>query len=285
MNGLLYVPASEVSNSDSNSPSETPIAVYVTSNGKGTPRPFWWRGWKTRPWIRLLSGTISRPSTAARGAELWISSLRGSRASPPVQPGDGRAPTTTAGSGPTSRESFAKYDRDSSSWKTYRGYSMSITGEPLPPFSGTWPNSGTMRNGTCSRQKEWARRISGRGSSSSRSAPGTLTWPSPSTDSEPHYDKRRTKNLYRGPPVPNLPAIAKNWGTPNTSDSTSEKLRKSRIETGRTTDYLDRQTMMWPTPDATVGTGYNQTASPGAAKRPLLAGMSKSWPTPRASPN
>ena len=34
----------------------------------GTPRrrPLWWRGWKNRPWLGLLFGTISDPSTAER---------------------------------------------------------------------------------------------------------------------------------------------------------------------------------------------------------------------------
>ncbi len=36
------------------------------SNGKPTPQPLSWRGWKTRPWIRLLSGTTLEPSTAAQ---------------------------------------------------------------------------------------------------------------------------------------------------------------------------------------------------------------------------
>lgn len=44
--------------------------------GKPTPQPSSWRGWKTRPWIRLLSGTMLPPSTAAFGAARWTSSLR-----------------------------------------------------------------------------------------------------------------------------------------------------------------------------------------------------------------
>lgn len=38
----------------------------------------------------------------------------------------------------------------------------------------------------------------------------------------------------------------------------------------------------WPTPDANAGTGYNQTDSPGAVKRPLLGAAAQNWPTPRA---
>lgn len=39
----------------------------------------------------------------------------------------------------------------------------------------------------------------------------------------------------------------------------------------------------WPTPDASVSTGYNQSASPRAAVRPALARLAKVWMTPRTS--
>lgn len=38
----------------------------------------------------------------------------------------------------------------------------------------------------------------------------------------------------------------------------------------------------WPTPDASVSTGYNQTDSPGAAIRPALGRAVQQWPTPQA---
>ena len=38
----------------------------------------------------------------------------------------------------------------------------------------------------------------------------------------------------------------------------------------------------WPTPDAAAGTGYNQTDSPNAKKRPLLGAAVKMWPTPNS---
>ena len=72
--------APAVSTSDSPSPSPD-IELWAISNGKPTPRPFSWRGWKTRPWIRLRSGTMLPSSTAALGAARWTSSLRAIRAS------------------------------------------------------------------------------------------------------------------------------------------------------------------------------------------------------------
>lgn len=76
----LYVPALADSNLESELRPEEAIVSCVTSSGKPLPRPLSWRGWKTRPWIGRLSGTISRPSMATRGADWWIASLRASRA-------------------------------------------------------------------------------------------------------------------------------------------------------------------------------------------------------------
>lgn len=47
-------PASEDLSSASNSPTPEP-ELYATSNGKPSPRPVSWRGWKSRPWIKLLT--------------------------------------------------------------------------------------------------------------------------------------------------------------------------------------------------------------------------------------
>jgi hypothetical protein len=48
-------------------------------------------------------------------------------------------------------ESFARFDRDSSSWKTSQGCLFGGSIE----FSGTWPASGTMRSGACFQVAEW----------------------------------------------------------------------------------------------------------------------------------
>ena len=49
-------------------------------------------------------------------------------------------------SGEKWRASFAKWDRDSCSWKTSQ---LSLLGD-LTPYSGTWPRWGMMRDGECS---------------------------------------------------------------------------------------------------------------------------------------
>ena len=275
--GWLFVPGSGDSNSDSVSPSETPIAVWVTSSGKGTLRPSSWRGWKTRLWIRLLSGTISRPSMASLGADSWISSLLASRVSHQAPPAHEKESGTTAGSGPTSKESFAKYDRDSSSWRTFRGYSTSITGEPLPPYSGTWPNSGTMRNGISYRQKEWAHRISGRGSSSSRD------WQTPRAIYGEGHSGMRDESHTTGQAI----RVAENWPTPRDRDSYARdsKAMKQRRVSGEQKDLdLVALAETWPTPRASPN--ENRTTKPAPSHEDgthgrNLAAETAAWPTPR----
>lgn len=83
----LYVPGLEDLNSECESRLEEASVVSATSNGKPTRLPLSWRGWRTRPWIGRLFGTILRPSMAAHGAEQWIASLQASRANPIASPG------------------------------------------------------------------------------------------------------------------------------------------------------------------------------------------------------
>jgi hypothetical protein len=49
-------------------------------------------------------------------------------------------------SGPSTRDSFARYDRASRSWRTSRA---SLLEAGLDAFSGTWPRRGMMRSGAC----------------------------------------------------------------------------------------------------------------------------------------
>lgn len=77
----LYVPGMEDLNLRSKSSLASDIRLFVTVNGKLTRQPISWRGWKTRPWIKLLSGIVLKPSKAEGGVDAWISSLRAIRAS------------------------------------------------------------------------------------------------------------------------------------------------------------------------------------------------------------
>ena len=73
---------SEASTSASALPSESDIELPLMLNNALTVRPPSWRGWQTRPWIRLLWPTISQVLTANRGAERFRSSLPDCPANP-----------------------------------------------------------------------------------------------------------------------------------------------------------------------------------------------------------
>lgn len=93
------------------------VALCATSSGKPSPRLASWLGWKKRSWIALLSGTISQPSTAERGAAEWISSLEAIPVSPSALQALAKELTIPATSSPTSDASSKKSSRRSSSSK------------------------------------------------------------------------------------------------------------------------------------------------------------------------
>lgn len=253
----LYVPAPEGSSLVSTSPSPD-TEVCATSSGKVTPRPLSWRGWKSRPWVRLLSGTTLPPSTADRGVESWISSLRASRASRSALPESSAGPTTSDGSGPISSASFGKFNPDGSFSKT----SLDLFGTDSDPSSVDWPSSGTMRNGTCSARQTSAPPIAGRGFSSSPA------WP-PTSHERTHSPRAVASGIQ-------LANQAATWPTPRAEDSESSGARKSRgVE-----DTLTATTRTWPSPGANDWKGSSQ---PGQRRGQLDEAAEQHWPTPTAS--
>lgn len=70
-------------------------------------------------------------------------------------------------------------------------------------------------------------------------------------------------------------ATYKRWATGLRRDF-SERAKSEQVTPGS-------ESSSWPTPDATVSTGYQKSASPNASIRPHLGSSVKTWPTPRAS--
>lgn len=132
----LYVPDMGVSSSESERSWETRTGAFVTSSGRPSLRPLSWPGWTRRPWIARLSGTISRPSTAARGVARWISSLRASRASPSAPQASASGPKTIGGSGLTSSKSFATWDPGVVFLENVPGLTLHALNEVLGSLAG-----------------------------------------------------------------------------------------------------------------------------------------------------
>jgi hypothetical protein len=159
---FISAPATE----DSSLPSEVLPAPWLTLSGTPTQRPLSWRGWQRRDWIKLLSGTISRPLMAGLGADVWISSLPVSLVSPSRQRGSGWGLTMTVGSGHKLSGSSMRFDPASCSWKTCQA----LFEQDYPQSSMTLPNSGSMRSGVCSLRPTLGQPIAERGCG---------LWPSP----------------------------------------------------------------------------------------------------------
>lgn len=102
-------------------------------------------------------GMTYKPLTEDRGEELLMSYLADFHAKTFQQPEKAQElMASEAECGEKWHGSFAKYDPDSSSWKTHQ---CSLLGD-LDEFSETWPQWGLMRNGECWEQQMLAHRIS-----------------------------------------------------------------------------------------------------------------------------
>jgi len=111
-----------------------------------TRQPFSWRGKMTDRSPLSRSGMIYQLLTDARGEALLMLFLAGSRAKTSASPVAAQGLTASGrDSGERWRASFARYDQDTSSWKTPQ--LLRLGGSKS--YSGTWPLSGTMRSGEC----------------------------------------------------------------------------------------------------------------------------------------
>ncbi len=141
-------------------------ALWVGSSETPTPRPLSWQGWRKRPWMTRLCGPTLPPSTAARGAARWISSLRAGPASPSACPASAGEATTNAISGPTCGACSPKPAPPCSLPKTCPDTSRSASTLCTPTFE-TWVT--TWKRASSARRKS-ALRTSGNASS---------FWPTP----------------------------------------------------------------------------------------------------------
>ena len=246
---------------NSGSPSSQTPRLFVSLSGKPTPRPLSWRGWKTRPWIRLLSGTTLPPSTASLGVERWISSLPDSPVSHSVAPERDKERETTDGYGTTSPESSEKSGHQRSFWKMYEDCSSQNRSKPLDEFSGRWPTSGTMRNGDVSERVALEPLIGGNGCSS-------LAWQTMTTTDACGRDYTYP-SVDHSKPFLTLTGQSKNFSL---QAPTTEKPGPKSSQSGRTSRRL------WTTPcKSEIGQRtkkYQQGGTP-------LTTQAGNWPTPK----
>ncbi len=150
------------------------------------------------------------------------------------------SPESAPVSGTSSRESLARWDRATSSWRT----SQLCLLEGSTPFSERWPTSGTMRSGQLYARPTWAPRTDASASSSSHG------WPTPqshdavggNTPAQVLAMRERT-----GAGVSNLNEVAETWATPTVDDANNVTRASGQMQS------LARDTNLWATPRAEDG--------------------------------
>ena len=236
-------PALEESTSVSDSPSPAPV-LFVSLSGKPAQRPLSWPEWKNRPWIKRLSGTICRPSMAARGVERWISSLQDCPASPTPSQEPKKATPTIELSGPSS---CASSEKCAPPWSSSRTSQLSLPGDGfglLERNYASWVTRSKIRSSSA--REMLAHHIGGSESSS---------WPTARADDKrnglvgaagnwttPTADDRNQRNTSYAQGGTSLSLQAGNWPTPNAFDALMEgQLRKSDRKHGQ--NAAERGTM------------------------------------------
>jgi len=248
---FLYFPELEASTSGSSSPCQ-PTAPSATSSGSPTALKSSRPGSEMDALTTPRSGTTCAPSTGDPGLDAWILSLAASRAKTSHAPGSVLASNVNAlASGLRCSGSLAKFDHDSSSWRTCQA--SLLPGERWEPFSGAWPRAGMTCCGTAYRRRPAAPRTGGTG--------GGL-WPTPRVAVLAGKAKATKTHGW------DLPAAAKDsleanpsraWPTPCVADATGGRTTKGKDRPNEC--GLAKTVKMWTTPCAD-DTGHRKKQYP-----------------------
>lgn len=236
-------------------------------------------------------GMTYAPLTDDRGAALLTWYLEAFLAR--TFPLQAKAPASTANvldCGGKCSALFAKFDHNSSSWKTPQ-FSL-LAG--LDEYSETWPRSGTMRNGWCWERTTWEPRTSGNASGYLHMIPTPTACNAPNKGSH----SRGPKSLMDVASTGWMPGMM--WPTATTKGldggtnsrkallkkgvwigtrSASGKKRSEKFREGDKLPNPHEFVEMFPTPQARdwKDSGFSQ----GNRKSPNLGTIASMYPTPR----
>jgi hypothetical protein len=245
----------------------------VPSSGIPTPKPCLWHDKTMDASRHSRFGMTCKPLTESLGAELLTLWLAGF----PVktsqsQGGAQESPESAAECGSIWRESLARFDPVTSSWKTAQHSLL----EELELSLVIWPRSGMTVAGRC-----WELPMS----VLRTSATGSGLWPTPQSRdyrSGDAIDSPRAQRKMAAGWSPNLNDVVK-WPTLTVCGNYN---RKGASATSG--DGLATAVRMWPTPTCNMVSGGANHNSPQvlAGRHGInLAGAVANWPTPQASDN
>lgn len=245
--------------------------VSAPSSGSPTPKPCLWHD-KTTEASRLSRfGMTCEPLTAGLGVALLTSFVAASRAKTYQPPEKAQASTASAAAcGQKWRGSLAKYDPDSSSWRTAQ---HSLLGDS-EEFLETWPRWGMTVNGECWERPMLAHRTS---------ASGSGLWQTPVADDAVN----RVNGKWNSRGEPKLSAQVMQWPTPTASEHTGAGHGPNKNGAMNLRTMVQARTD-WPTP--TVCGNYNRNGASATSGDGLATAVSqRTFPTATAykgwSPN
>jgi len=220
-------------------------------------------------------GMTFKPLTADRGAELltsYLAAFHAKTSAPQERAQESTEPDPECGA--TWRESFAKWNPDTSMWKTPQ---CSLLEDSIE-FSGTWPRWGLMRDGVSYQRQTLVPRTKGIGSGSwlmptpttNPEAPNHgsnskgphnlkevaltgwkpgMTWPTPISQ-----DAKHSGYAQSGPgKAEKLSYAVVKWQTPTVEDASrtgSAEAWEKYVTEGKTSLCRLRNQVHWPTPTA-----------------------------------
>ena len=226
------------------------IEQSAPSSGNPMPRPCLWHDRTMEPSRLSRFGITCSPLTGDRGVELltwWREVSRVKTFPSPAQ--EPESTVSEADSGEKWPASLARYDRDTSSWKTAQ---LSLLGDS-EPSSVTWPRSGLMLDGQCWELPTLERRTS-------ESASGF--WQTPVADDA--VNRQAGKWNSRGEPKLSAQVLLptptrdskreKFWPTPTVCGNHNRKGASATSGDGLATVVAQRT---WPTATATAYKGWS----------------------------
>ncbi len=232
--------------------SESMPELFATVSGKAVPRPLSWHGWKRRPYIKLLSGTMQKPSTLQAGVERLISSLPDTRASRSVPLAEVLGTAIRDTCGQRAVERLRELNQASCSLRTSTRTQDVVEEKSFGIAKGLVTK---LRADSLARKK-LARATRGNGCS-------FLGWHTP-----------HGFQAGNGPDGNECAKEVKAWPSPRSEDS------ESCGNHPKATDPLTGATKAWPTPNATDGDKAPRMFGRGNPSLPLSA---ETWATPGAS--
>ena len=264
------------------------LASSATLSGKPTAPKSWRLALKRKEWLRRLAGRICEPSTASRGVESWIASLRATRANHFHTPASVLGSAIRGICGPTSPASLRRFVPASCSLRTSLGTSL-WDSPSSDESSKAWAIE--LRR-DCLRRQKSARRTGGRGCSSLQwttaraedaescgNHPGAVdsltgavsVWPTPGAN-----DHKGSAEM--GQRRGQLDELAEHWPTPNVPDRGPET-RSSKA--ARRSGGVDLQTTVeeWQTPNSCGATTRKQVGR--TEREALLPRQAEQWQTPQ----